>query len=184
MYSIGIAEAPRADLLTTLARAHNFSHAALAANRAGRLAPEQIAALRRRALGSLLLGASIVGGALLFAVAVGMVEGRQILGQMLLFSGIIALAGSRTLALGFKRLSDARSGTVLALEGAVDKRSGMDADGAGNTTLMHYFQIGQEAFRVSAAAYRALPAGATCRLYYSPAGKELLSIEPAVMLEA
>src|SRR5689334_11670651 len=84
-------EPPSPDMVATMAQALRFSLAALADNRAGRLAPEQAAALRRRALRRLLLGAAIVAGALLLAAAVGVAEGAQILGQMLLFSGIVAL---------------------------------------------------------------------------------------------
>jgi len=182
MYAIAqrsVAPAPAAgELAKTLAQAHEFSFDALASNRAGRLAPEQLSALCRRAKRKLLLGTLVVVGALLFAAAVGFAEGRQVFAQMLLFSGIIALGGGQLIALGLRSLRDARSGAVATLAGAVVKGSSVDVDAAGNSTRMYYYYVGQQKFRVSFAAYAALPAGASCRLYYSPQSKQLLSIEP------
>src|SRR5262249_30001862 len=78
------------DLLTALAQANNFSLSALAANCAGRLAPEQATRLRQRATRKLLFGLIAMGGALLFAAIVVNAEGVGSVGQIALFSGIIA----------------------------------------------------------------------------------------------
>ena len=172
------------DLATSLGQAHNFSPAALAANRTGRLAPEQAAALRGRALRSLVPGLAILGGALLLAVAVGAAEGARIFVQMLLFSGIVALAGGRLIVIGLRYFRDARAGLVVALEGAVTRSRSLGADAAGNNKVIYHYHVGGDTFRVSAAAYAALPAGQACRLYYSPAGRELLSIEPLASPDA
>jgi hypothetical protein len=188
MYSLAqqsmVSEPSAVDLATTLAQAHSFSLAALAANRAGKLAPEQAAALRRRALRRLLLGLTTVGGALLLAVAVGVAEGARIFAQMLLFCGIIALCGGRVIAMGVRALQDARGGAVAALEGSVTKSRSVDTDEAGNSTMMYYYHVGRQKFRVTSAAYMALPSGAICRLYYSPGVRELLSIEPVAAPDA
>jgi len=166
------------DLLTALAQANNFNLGTLAANRTGRLAPEQAALLRRRARRKLLFGLIVMGGALLFAAIVVSAEGVGSLGQIALFSGIIALAACQLIVAGARTLSDARSGTVAVLEGVVTKSRGVDTDESGNSTITYYYEVGRQKFRVSPAAYLALPAGTICRLYHAPGGKELLSIEP------
>jgi hypothetical protein len=171
------------DLLTVLAQANNFSLGALAANRAGRLAPEQATRLRRRARRKLLFGLLVMGGALLFAAIVVNAEGARSLGQIALFSGIIALAACQLIVAGATTLNDARSGAVAVLEGVVTRSRGVDADESGNSTVTYYYQVGHQKFQVSPAAYAALPAGTVCRLYHAPGGKELLSIEPLAMNE-
>ncbi|MFL5800647.1 MAG: hypothetical protein ACJ8CR_02790 [Roseiflexaceae bacterium] len=182
MYAIAqrpAAPAPAArDLLTALAQANNFSLGALAANRAGHLAPEQATFLRRRARRRLLLGLIATGGALLFAIAVGVAEGGRSIAQIGLFGGIIALAGGQLVITSVKTLNDARAGAVAVLEGLVTRSRGVDTDESGNSTIAYYYQVGAQKFRVAPAAYTALPAGTACRLYYAPGGKELLSIEP------
>ena len=169
------------DLLTILAQANNFSLGALAANRAGRLAPEQASLLRRRASRKLLFGLIVMGGALLFAAVVVNAEGMRSLGQIALFSGIIALAACQLIVAGARTLNDARSGAVAVLEGVVTKNRGVDTGESGNSTITCYYQVGHQNFQVSPAAYAALPSGTVCRLYHAPGGKELLSIEPLAM---
>jgi hypothetical protein len=181
MYSVAQRSAgpePAADLLTILAQAHNFSLTALAANRAGRLALEQIAFLRQRARRTLLVGLLVVAGALPFAAGMAIVEGGPTLASVLLFGGITALAGRRWVVRSVRTLNDARAGAVAMLEGVVTKGRTVDIDVSGNSTITYSYHVGRQQFQVSSAAYAALPPGLICRLYYSPGIKELLSVEP------
>jgi hypothetical protein len=122
------------DLLTSLAQANQFSLSALMANRAGRLAPEQVASLRRRARRRLLVSLVAMGAALLIVVPVGISGGGSTLVGLLLFGTIITLAGGQSIATSLKTLHDATSGAIAMLEGVVTKSNSVDADEVGNRT--------------------------------------------------
>jgi len=166
------------DLLTTLAQANQFSLSALAANRAGRLTPEQAEGLRWRARRKLLLSLVAMGAALLIVVPVGISGGGSTLVGLVVFGTIITLAGGQQIATSLKTLHDTTSGAVAMIEGVVTKSNSVDADEVGNGATTYYYKVDGQKFVVSPAAYAVLPSGITCRLYYSPRGKQLLSIEP------
>ncbi|MFL5800646.1 MAG: hypothetical protein ACJ8CR_02785 [Roseiflexaceae bacterium] len=161
------------DLLATLAQTNNFSLGALAANRAGRLAPEQVVALQRRAIYRLVFGAVCIVVASLIPILFGSTAGLIVFG-----SGVVVLIGGIAFFKAYKTFADSQDGKVEMIEGHVTRHMYTATDTEGESTT-YYYVIDKRRFEVSAAAFQALAEGRRYRLYYAPGSGDLLSIEPA-----
>lgn len=172
-----------------LARTFGFSLAALAANRQGRIHPEQLAWARgagRAGARTLFVLAALalvggLGGAALFYQDLGPSPSRVDV------NATLAIAGAGVLvALGFAawgralarraalRLERFVQGVAERAEGPIEKRH---VRGGRNAPDSYAFRVGDRWFGVRRSHFDALTEGVRHRVYF--AGEQLLSIEPA-----
>jgi hypothetical protein len=168
----------REELNKILADANKFHYPALAINRQGQLADQQVGRVRSRLVAPLLfilLPLGFLGYQLYnqFNTS-GRINMNSSFTIMALIALGIAIMGIFTLS---KSLADLANRQVISIEGQgyKDKRVRTDSDGHDSTD--YYYVIGDQRFQVKSSAYRALVDGLQYRAYYTPGGKTLVNIE-------
>jgi hypothetical protein len=172
----------RQGLLEALAEAHNFSISALEENRQGKLASQQIPQLLPNlawGIGLLLLPPAIT---IYWMNILGAAERVSTGWTMIIWLvvGAVALYGAWLI---YRASADLIEGRVVELKGIGKKVSEIRGsrrfdEVSGSTSVTHYYEIGDQRFRVPAKAYAALISQQPYRLYYAPRTKVMLSIEP------
>jgi hypothetical protein len=167
-------------LLNALAHVINFSTESLKANRAGRLAKDQAWQLLVPMLGSCLAGLLMIGIAIAF---IGYVLLHDLKSMALIIPIFFALA----VMVGFYSwngvttiIPDVLAGRVAVAEGPVYKRKA-STSGIRTRRTDYFYEINGRRFEVSPQAYKALFAGRSYRLYYTPYSKSIVSIEPLTL---
>lgn len=168
----------REELTKILAQANQFNYPALALNRQGQLAEQQVAKVRSKLVAPLLfilLPLGFLGYQLYTQISN---NGRVTMTSSFSVMAFIALAlvvmGVFTLT---KTLSDLSQRKVIAIEGQgyKDKRVSTDSDGHDSTD--YYYVIAGQRFKIQSKAYPALIDGLIYRAYYTPGGKTLVNLE-------
>lgn len=165
------ADRTRADRSPALARLRD--PAAIADNRAGRLAPSQASRLRRR------LAFGVVGyiacGGLAFTLYLVQSEVTGPPGVVLGVVVALALALVLLVRVVLPRVADLRSGRVDHVAGRVAKTSSVLADVW--STRQHHLEIGGRRFRVGTHVYDAIAAEEDVTAYFLTRTGELLTLE-------
>jgi hypothetical protein len=172
----------RQGLLEALAKAHNFSMAALQMNRNGSFAAEQVAQL----LPDLAWGLALMLIPPLAAfyylnvqgAAARISSGWTVI--IVLVAGAIALYGAWLTYRVSADLIERRVGVLKGIGKKVSEIRGSRRfdEVSGSTSVTHFYEIGGQRFRVPAKAYAALISDQPYRLFYAPRTKVILSIEP------
>jgi len=164
-------------LLNALAHAVNFSVESLKANRAEQLTRDQAWQLLVPMLGSLLAALLMIGIAI---ASIGYVLLHDLKSMVLIIPIVFALAVMVSIY-SWNDLTtiipDVSEGRVLAMEGPVYKIK-VSTSGSRTRRTDYFYEINDRRFEVSPQAYEALFAGRSYRLYYTPHGKSIVSIEP------
>lgn len=169
-----------------------FPHAALDANRAGHLTPDQTVLFRKEAgtdrwnllFGGLAVGA--LGAALVFGAVTGRIPGNRVepllVGLALLAVGVAVMyfggiRGSRAKA------AAAEAGRVTAVEGPFrrERRDRRDIDGSSHyapgNEYAYYLFVGDREFDVSQEAYDAAPEDGVVRAYLLGDSNRIVNLE-------
>lgn len=176
------------ELLQHLMRTIDFTADDLALNRMGILSEHQVQLLRRNALGSTVLIATVglfFGGVLL---AGGFITGDELLSNILILSG--AVSAPVILALAWFSLRG-RLAEVAGLQGegtqpqaklpTVEGEGRKGQAGGGKRRRRYWYcQIGDLRFEIPFTAATVFVDGLTYQAYYTPSSKTLLSIEPKI----
>ena len=170
------------DLLKILAQANHFSLTAVAVNRAGRLADDQIWRLVRPMVDYVIVGlfTGCMALGVLYSLSIGQRDWAIVSGGFGAL-GLLLLGIRSTLLLkqDLGSMADARARQVTLDTGDV---KAIEITGEATS---YYYQINRQRFAVSHQGYNALIAGIPYRLYYAPRSKKMVSIEPlAPLLDA
>lgn len=158
-----------------------FDAAALEVNRAGRLTDAQRQSLGRRAGAwrrNELVGAvmSVIVGIVVLTAA-GPASGAPVRlagGIALIALGAFFLY--RSLPGGDPLTRDVRTGSVMAVEGAFEKRV-LNSSGRSSSTS-YSMSLAGKTFDVSSAVYHAAPEAGIVRLFYLPTSRTVVNLEP------
>ena len=164
-------------LLDALAHAIDFSAESLKANRAGQLTKDQAWQLLIPMLGACLAGLLTIGIAI---ALIGYVLLHGLKSIALMIPIVFALAVMVSIYSWndvTTIIPDVSEGRVLAMEGPVYKIK-VSTSGIRTRRTDYFYEINGRRFEVSPQAYKALFAGRSYRLYYTPYSKSIVSIEP------
>ena len=166
------------NLTNILARANRFKLDVLDKNRKGRLALKQIPHL----FGGIFVSALFIGVLLYFMVPryrpyIEEQNWNDLSTAMIIFGLVVAGIIIYAVYLLFNSVLDLLRMRVLHVEGVGHpfKRTSTDSDG--DTTVRHFYKIGDQKFSVTRKAYSALIQGLRYRAYYTPHRKKLVNIE-------
>ncbi|HKW71693.1 MAG TPA: hypothetical protein VJQ08_02570 [Candidatus Dormibacteraeota bacterium] len=150
-----------------------FTNSDLAANRAGALSAGQASRLRWFGIGLLVVGP---------AVLIGFVIGAWVASTQSFLTTLIFLfpvgAGLAMTWYGFAFLTDAVDGRVAYVTGTLRLRMVRGRYGPS-----YFADVGPVSKGISVEAYSSLPQGDSFHVYYAPACRSLLSVEPASAAE-
>ncbi len=167
-----------AELNKILAGANKFHSSALALNRSGQLADEQISQVRSKLIAPIifiLLSLGFLGYQIYNQLSN---NGRIEFSTGFIVMGLIAVAVALFGAYSFSRsLSDLNERRVIFIEGQGFKDMRVRRDDDGTDRKNYYYVIGDERFEVSRQAYKALIDGLQYRAYFTPSGKTMVNIE-------
>ncbi|MBI5568165.1 MAG: hypothetical protein HY870_24940 [Chloroflexi bacterium] len=175
----------REHLANLLAQANQFDANALTANRQGLLAKEQAPRLYKTFVQGLILSAISTGVTALFLVTFlappNLAIGIRLPGVAfaVLFGGLFIWSGiSQTL----RAALDLMANRVECVEGPVQKKIEVSRTrstrGHRQASRRFYYTIDSRRFQVDECAYHALIEDLPYRLYYTPRGQRLVSVEP------
>lgn len=148
-----------------------FDDADLAANRAGVFAGGQKGRLLWSGVWRLIVGPPLAVAGVVIALAS---DNALVMIGGLLVSAIALYVAWR----GFAFLTDSIVAKVAFVTGPLHKKLVR-----GKNSVSYYAVIGPVSKRISSGAYNSLPDGENCHLYYAPACRSLLSVEPATSTE-
>ena len=151
-----------------------FDPAAIAANRAGRLAPTQAARLLRTVV--LRVIGYVVSGSLAFMLYTVRAEATGTAGLVL---GVVVFAVLAVVLLVFQVLPpllDVVSGRAAAVSGTVRKESWISTGGL-SRNRRYQIQVADQAFRVGRGLFAAVSGDAGATAYFLPRTGELLTVE-------
>jgi hypothetical protein len=144
-----------------------FSDADLAANRDGRLSPDQVARLTWSGIWRLVFGPVLAVGSVVVALAAFT---DNAIGTV--FALLFVAIGLFLTWMGFAFLADAVDGQVAFVTGP------LGCSVVRSKTTSYYANVGPVRKSISSHAYDSLPR-IGCHLYYAPGSRSLLSIEPS-----
>jgi hypothetical protein len=156
------------ELLSRLSRANGFRLDCLEKNRDGILSLWQISILFTRSILNLLGAGFGIYVASQATIDLGKIQSHDL---VFLLAGLFIIG--LLLFRGGTRLADAWTGKVLFLEGSMWGFRQRYSKGTS-----YYYVVDDVRFRVSRRAYKALPEGMPCRVYYTPRAKVMVNIEP------
>jgi hypothetical protein len=164
-------------LLDALAHAINFSVESLKANRAGRLTKDQAWQLLVPMWGYVLADLLMIGIAIAFTGYVLLHDLKSIALIIPIVFALAVMVGLYSWKDVTTIIPDISEGHVLVMEGPVYKRK-VSTSGSRTRRTDYFYEINGRRFEVSPQAYKALFAGRSYRLYYTPRSKSIVSIEP------
>lgn len=172
------AQRARESLTEILARANRFQLEALRQNRRGMLAPGQITHLLSGLLIPLLFAGATVGFlGYRLRPYVGERSWSDMPTSTVVIGVILGVVGAIGFYLFVRGLLDVVGGRVLVVEGLGQTYKRTSSSSNGGSTTSYYYQIGEQRFKVSERAYRALIENLTYRAYYTPHRKTLVNVE-------
>jgi len=155
-----------------LMAAFEFNEVDLAANQAGSLSAGQVSALqqqRTRQIRSIAVMCALVIALGLFVMVAVSIVTIPMLAFILLFVVVATLNGGRSL----RQLNQDLGDRVAEVEGRVEQDLRSAEDGSGD----YFVRLDERKFKVKREGFLAFKNGDPYRLYYTPRGKKILSVE-------
>jgi len=155
-----------------LMAAFEFNEVDLAANQAGSLSAGQVSALqqqRTRQIRSIAVMCALVIALGLFVMVAVSIVTIPMLAFILLFVVVATLNGGRSL----RQLNQDLGDRVAEVEGRVEQDLRSAEDGSGD----YFVRLDERKFRVKREGFLAFKNGDPYRLYYTPRGRKILSVE-------
>jgi hypothetical protein len=148
-----------------------FNDEDLAANRDARLSSRQKGRMLWSGIWRLVIGPPL-------AVVPPVVALQIDIGVVIVLMLLLTALGLFLTWLGFAFLLDALEGSVAFLTGPLKGKRVQTKNGYSYSAI-----VGPVSKQISARVYESLPMGVSCHLYYAPACRSLLSVEPASQTE-